>query len=109
MCQFRERELRIAPFYSQGAASANVTLEPMPVCCEPSAYGDEQATRVNIVFRPGAAVLDHMEELDELIIKLVAKDSIKFFGKVRSEDLVRESYQRLVKTSEKYPPQIRPR
>ena len=95
------------PFYSQGAASANVTLEPMPVCYEPSAYGDDQATRVNIVFRPGAAVLDHFEELDELIIKLVARDSLKFFGKVRSEDLVRESYQPLVKTSEKYPPQIK--
>ena len=95
------------PFYSQGAASANVTLEPMHVCYEPSAYGDDQATRVNIVFRPGAAVLEHFEELDELIIKLVTKDSLKFFGKVRSEDLVRESYQPLIKTSEKYPPQIK--
>ena len=69
------------PFYSQGAASANVTLEPMPVCYEPSAYGDDQATRVNIVFRPPCAVREHMEELDELIIKLVAKDSVKFFWK----------------------------
>ena len=94
-------------FYSQGSASASVTLEPMPVCYEPSAYGDDQATRVNIVFRPSAAVLEHMVELDELIIKLVTKDSIKFFGKVRSEDLVRESYQPLVKTSEKYPAQIK--
>ncbi len=94
-------------FYSQGAASAAVTLEPMSVCYEPSAYGDSDATRVNIVFRPGAAVLEHFEELDELIIKLVTKDSLKFFGKVRSEDLVRESCQPLIKTSEKYLPQIK--
>ena len=68
------------PFYSLGSASANVTLEPMPVCYEPSAYGDEQATRVNIVFRPGAAVLEHFEALDELIIKLVKGFCKVFWG-----------------------------
>ncbi len=94
------------PFYSGGSVAA-ATLEAMPVCYEPSAYGDETATRVNIVFRPPQGVLDAITALDEWIIKTATKDSVKFFGKQKSEEQIRESYQPLVKTSEKYPPQIK--
>ena len=84
------------PFYSGGSVAA-ATLEPMPVCYEPSAYGDEAAPRVNIVFRPPQGVLDSITALDEWIIQAAAKDSVKFFGKAKTEDQIRESYQPLVK------------
>ena len=97
---------KACPFFSHNQAAA-ATLDPMPVCYEPSAYGDAEATRVNIVFRPSQAILEAMEALDEWIIQAATKDSLKFFGKAKTEDQIRESYQPLVKTSDKYPAQIK--
>ncbi len=84
------------PFYSHGGIAA-ATPEAMPLCYEPSAYNDDQATRVNIVFRPPQTVLDSITELDQWIIQAATKDSVKFFGKQKSEEQIRESYQPLVR------------
>ena len=73
----------------------------MEVCFEPTAYGDNVATRVNLVFKPTADVIAQMTELDEFIIRNSASDSVRLFGKARSEEVVRDAYQAIVKTSDK--------
>ena len=73
----------------------------MEVCFEPTGYNDSEATRVNLVFRPVADVIAQMSALDEWIIKQAASDSVRLFGKARSEEVLRDAYQAIVKTSDK--------
>ena len=73
----------------------------MEVCFEPTAYNDSEATRVNLVFKPTADVVVQMSTLDEWIIKQAASDSVRLFGKTRSEEVLRDAYQAIVKTSDK--------
>lgn len=82
-------------------------LAPMPVCFEPSAYGDESATRVNIVFRADDTVAAWLDELDEWVLQQAAKQSVRFFGKAKTVEQLGETYQPIVKRSSKYPAQIK--
>ncbi len=96
-CQFTAHGLQVL-----------VHFEAMSIAFEPSAYNDPDATRVNMVFRPTAEVIDTLTQLDEWILQAVCKDPPKYFGKQRSSDQIRESYTPIVKTSEKYEPSFMP-
>ena len=86
---------------------AYVTLEGLQVAFEPSMFNDPQATRVNIVWRPNERVEAMLTELDEWIVCAVAANPLKYFGKARSEDSIREAYTPILKLSDKYAPQFK--
>lgn len=80
---------------------------PMQVCFEPSAYGDADASRVNIVFRPDEETIAWLEELDNWIVQAAAKESLRFFGKAKTAEQLTETYQPIVKRSARYPAQCK--
>ena len=91
-----------APILSNGG-QAVALLEPMGVVWEPSAFGNEDATRVNIVFRPSPALLAGLQAFDEWVIATLAADSVRYFGRVKSAEQLRDAYVPAAKHSEKYP------
>ena len=97
---------KTAPFTSEGK-SVFANLGPMQIPFEPSAFQDPEATRVNMVFRPPEAVIQELQELDEFILQTVSKDPARWWGKVRSETQIRESYNPIVKLHDKYPPSLK--
>ena len=82
-------------------------VRAMPVCFEPSAYGDEAATRVNIVFRPDEETVAWFDELDKWVVEAAARESLRFFGKAKTALQVLETYQPIVKRSLKYATQFK--
>ncbi len=80
-----------APFTSNGKPVV-ANFEAMQIAFEPSAFQDPDATRVNVVFRPTDEVIHALTELDEFVLTTVCKDPVRWFGKVRSETQIRESY-----------------
>jgi len=84
-----------------------LSLAPMQVCFEPSAYGDPEASRVNIVFKPDDETVAWLEELDEWVIQAAARESLRFFGKVKTAEQLTETYQPIVKRSTRYPTQFK--
>ena len=86
---------------------AVVNLEGLQVAFEPSIFNDVHATRVNIVWRPNERVEAMLTSLDEWIVSAVAANPVKYFGKAKSEDSIRESYTPILKLSDKYPAQFK--
>ena len=67
-------------------------FEAMSIAFEPSAYNDPDASRVNMVFRPTADVIDVLTELDEWVLQAVCQNPTKYFGKQRPLDQICEPY-----------------
>ncbi len=89
------------PISLEGKAAIAVFPE-LEVAFEPTGFNDPDASRVNLVFKqPPDAVLTEMHALDDWIVKTAAADSQKLFGKARSEEVLRDAYQPIVKTNEK--------
>ena len=105
-CVISGKGAKSAPITSDGCPAV-VTMEPMRVCFEPSAYGDAEASRVNIVWRPSDEAVEQLGELDEWVLQTVSKNALRFFGKAKSVDQLRETYSPIVKTSDKYPPNFK--
>ena len=91
-----------APIQSNGG-QAVVLLEPMRVVFEPSAFGNEDASRVNIVFRPSPELLAGLEAFDEWVIATLAADSVRYFGRAKAAEQLRDAYTPAAKVSDKYP------
>jgi len=72
------------------------------VAFEPSAFGEAESTRVNLVIRPSDADVQALQQLDEWVLAAVQKDPVKYFGKQRSADQIAESYTPCTKYHEKY-------
>ena len=101
------RGAKSCPFTANGKPVTQV-FGPMRVAFEPSAYGDQDASRVNICWRiPDDATMDAFEGLDRWVLETVSKDPVKYFGKHKTADQIQDSYCSCVKRSEKYTPQIR--
>ena len=88
--------------------SATFTMEPMEVAYEPSAFQNEDSTRVNIVWRPGTSDIEQfLDGIDEWIMREVAANSTRLFGKARSVDSLKDSYTCILKKSDKWPSQFK--
>ena len=74
---------------------------------EPSSYGSEPATRVDLTVRPQAETRQQLEELDQYIISYVADHSEQFFGKKLSLDEVQGRYNPCLKPNDKWEPTMK--
>ena len=98
---------KTAPVTGSGGQAVAANMDAMQVCFEPSAFQDDQATRVNLVLRPDEATVSSLDAVDEWIVAAVTKDSLRLLGKSKTQEQVQELYLPIVKRSGKYPPQIR--
>ena len=92
---------------TQDGSQALFTLEPMEIAYEPSAFQDAESTRVNMVFRPTPEVEELLDSIDEWVMKEVAVNSVKLFGKARSAESLKDSYTSILKKSDKWPSQFK--
>ena len=93
-----------APITEVDGAPATCTMPPMRVAFEPSAFGDSDATRVNIVFRPDPDTIFELEQYDELVLREACMQSLRLFGKLKTVGQLSETYTPIVKSFENYPP-----
>ena len=91
-----------APITSDGAP-ATCTMPPMRVAFEPSAYGDSEATRVTVVFRPDPDTIAKLELIDEGILREACMQSLRLFGKKKTVEQLSETYTPIVKFCDSYP------
>ena len=90
-----------APISMDGKAAIAMFPE-LEVAFEPTGYNDPDAARVNLVFKqPPDEILEELRALDEWIVKAATADSVRLFGKARSEEVVRDAYQPIIKVNEK--------
>ena len=82
--------------------------EAMQPVFEPKVFNDDRdATRVNLVLQPTAEQEADLRSLDEWCLATVAKQSEQLFGKALTVEQLAPCYQPCLKTSEKYPPNLR--
>ena len=94
---------KTAPFSVNGGP-AEFTLPALKVAFEPSAYQDDDATRVNIVFKVNE---EELGQIDKWILDTVSADPVKFFGKAKSRESLVETYTPCIKQTEKYGSQFK--
>ena len=75
--------------------------EMQHVVYEPSAYNDEAANRVNVCFAVNDALETQLTKYDDVILKALTKESLKYFGQVLTETQIKERVQPSIKVSEK--------
>ena len=80
---------KTAPF-SVNCGPAEFTLPALKVAFEPSAYQDEVATRVNIVFKVSLVHEAELGAIDKWILDTVAADPVRFFGKAKTRESRRD-------------------
>ena len=97
---------KLAPI-TQDGHPALIMLEPLEVAYEPSAFKDEESTRVNIVWRPDSATEEFLDGIDEWILREAAANSTKLFGKARTVESLKDSYTPILKKSEKWASQFK--
>ena len=90
---------KTAPFTCNGGP-ADFTLPALQIAFEPSAYQSEDATRVNLVLKVGLVHETDLATIDEWILKTVAADPVKFFGKAKSCENLAETYTPCLKKTE---------
>lgn len=99
---------KVAPIWQNGDCPALWRpAEHMTAVYEPSVYQDPSATRLNLVLRPTPGQETELRELDEWCISCVASQSERLLGKDQSVDELRLLYQPCLRTSEKYPANVR--
>jgi hypothetical protein len=81
---------------------SQVTWQPAAMQClwQPSAYNDENATRLNLSLSPGPEAEACLEALDEWLVNALALESSRRFGTQMSAEEVRSRYQSALKTHE---------
>ena len=84
-----------------------VTLEPMHVKFEPSAYQNPSAERLDIVWSPPAELVKSFGLLDQWIVATLAEDPVRWFGKERTKEQIAEAYAPIIKWHEKHPPLLK--
>ena len=71
------------------------------VVYEPSAFQNEEATRVNLVMRASPQAVTDLTDLDDRILELCALQSINLFGKALTSEELRLRYTPCLKPSTK--------
>jgi hypothetical protein len=75
--------------------------EAQRVAYEPSAFQNEDASRVNLVMRASPQVVDALNALDERMIDICTQQSAQLFGKTLTQEEVALRYTPCLKKSEK--------
>ena len=100
---------------SKGAKSAFISRQSGPAVWqpgvmlpvfEPSSF-DGEGSRLNLVLHLVPEQETEMRTLDDWCLATVAKQSEQLFGKALTPEQLTPCYQPCVKTSEKYPPNLR--
>ena len=101
---------------SKGAKMAFISCENAPALWlpsdamlpvfEPKPF-EEDATRINLVLQPTPEQEAELKSLDDWCLSTVAKRSEQLFGKVLTLEQLAPCYQPCLKTSDKYPPNLR--
>ena len=86
---------------SDGKPSVWQPREPLQPAFEASAFGDETATRVNLVFTPTSEVCAQIERFDLWCKSELVKESGRLFGQTLSADEVERRYQSPLRRSDK--------
>ena len=97
---------KTAPFSVNGGP-AEFTMPSLRVAFEPSAYQDEEATRVNIVFKVSLVHEEELGAIDKWILDTVCADPVRFFGKAKTRESIVETYTPCIKQTEKYGSQFK--
>ena len=97
---------KTAPFTVKNGP-AEFTLPALEVAFEPSAYQDDDATRVNIVFKVNLVHEEELGQIDKWILDKVAEDPVKFFGKAKTLESLVETYTPCIKKTEKWGSQFK--
>ena len=63
---------------------------------EPSAYQNDEATRVNLVLKVGLVHEPDLAKIDEWILDTLSADPVKYFGKAKSRESIEETYTPLL-------------
>jgi len=77
--------------------------EFLRVVFEPSAFGDTDSQRMNLVIETSPAIQEEFARLDETLIGYIAEHSERLFKKRHTVEQVRAAYSSCVRHSEKYP------
>jgi hypothetical protein len=73
------------------------------VVFEPSAVGDTDSQRMNLIIETTPAILEECTRLDDTLIGYIAEHSDRLFNKRFTVEQVRAAYSSPVRHSEKYP------
>ena len=87
--------------YENGSSVNWVPSTAMQVAFEPRAFGQENASRVNLVLHPTSEMISQLQELDAVVVSLLAKSSLEIFGKKLTETEVQSHFTSSLKTSTK--------
>ena len=74
---------------------------PLQPAFEASAFGDENATRVNLVFNPNDEVCAQTSRFDNWCKAELTKDSLRLFGQTLSAEEIERRYQSALRRSDK--------
>ena len=99
---------KTAPFSVNGGP-ADFTLPALQIAFEPSAYGDSDATRVNLVLKVSSVHEPDLAKIDEWILDTVSADPVKYFGKAKSRESIEETYTPCLRKARSGNPSSRPR
>ena len=73
------------------------------VVFEPSAFGDTDSQRMNLIIETTPTILEEFTRLDDTLIGYIAEHSDRLFNKRFTVEQVRAAYSSPVRRSEKYP------
>jgi hypothetical protein len=101
-------QLQINP---KGAKQVPISLEndkslflrhgPLAPLFEPSAFNDPVATRVNLSLSVNDALERELKALDDQVVKLLAADSLRFFGAEQTAAQIQDRMLPSIRVSEK--------
>ena len=82
--------------------------EFLRVVFEPSAFGDADSQRMNLIIETSPAIQEEFARLDETLVGYIAEHSDRILKKRHTLDQVRANYSSCIRTSEKgYPPTLK--
>jgi hypothetical protein len=106
--QIKLGQLQINP---KGAKQVPISLDndkslflrhgPLAPLFEPSAFNDPLATRVNLSLSVNDALEYELKSIDDQIVKLLAVDSLRFFGSEQTEAQIKDRMLPSIRISEK--------
>ena len=99
--QISSKGAKQVPLLLDDDKSIFMQLGPLPTLFEPSAFGDANATRVNLVLSTNTDVEERLQELDAHIVKLLLPETQKLFGTALSEAQLIDRMQPSIRVSDK--------
>ena len=93
------------------ADDSDLILQPdefLRVVFEPSAFGDTDSQRLNMIIETSPAIQEELARLDESLIECLIEHTDRLFNKCLTAEQVRASYSSCIRDSDKgYPPTLK--